>query len=315
MTSRERIFTALEGKQPDRVPILEWIIDPKVIKGILPGASYADFAQEMGLDAVATGEVFDYRAGIGCTLVDERNLIVKDKWGVIRKITTEIDAFPIDSPIKSEKDLNKYTPPDVDKQTLGELPNLVKKFKGKKAIIWTMNDAFQIPWYLRGMENILIDMVKNPHLVERLVQIASDYNVKLAQRAIRAGAEVIMLGDDYALKSGPLMSPAHFERFFLPGLRRIVGTIKEAGVCCVKHCDGDIWSIIDMIVDTGVDAINPLEPVAGMDIEKVKKRYGDKVCLIGNIDCGYILSQAAVEEAIKNLKETIPKAAWIYNVI
>jgi uroporphyrinogen decarboxylase len=62
-------------------------------------------------------------------------------------------------------------------------------------------------------------------------------------------------------------------------------------------------------VDTGIDALNPMEPIAGMDIGLVKQKYGSRVCLIGNVDCAYILSQASTAEVEEAVKECIRKAA------
>jgi uroporphyrinogen decarboxylase len=64
-----------------------------------------------------------------------------------------------------------------------------------------------------------------------------------------------------------------------------------------------------MIVDTGIDGLNPMEPIAGMDIGRVKQKYGKRVCLIGNIDCGYVLSEASPEEVEVAVKECILKAS------
>jgi uroporphyrinogen decarboxylase len=73
----------------------------------------------------------------------------------------------------------------------------------------------------------------------------------------------------------------------------------------IKHSDGNIMPILDMIVDTGIDGLNPLEPPAGMDIGRIKQRYGKRIALIGNIDCGYLLSQAPVDEVRKVTRETM----------
>jgi uroporphyrinogen decarboxylase len=64
-----------------------------------------------------------------------------------------------------------------------------------------------------------------------------------------------------------------------------------------------------MIVDTGIDALNPMEPIAGMDIGSIKQKYGKRVCLIGNIDCAYILSEAPTEEVEAAVKECLLKAS------
>ncbi len=125
------------------------------------------------------------------------------------------------------------------------------------------------------------------------------------QRVIQAGVDVIIFGDDYADKNSPLMSPRHFKEFILPGLKRCVNAAHAAGAFVIKHTDGNIMPILDMIVETGIDGLNPLEPPAGMDIGLIKQRYGKRIALIGNIDCGYLLSQAPVAEVRKVTRETM----------
>jgi len=308
MTSAERVFIALQKKQPDRVPIVEWFIDPEVIKKIYPGCSYYDFVEKIGLDGVGINEAYDFRTGV--KWIDRQRGIFRDKWGVTRKVTTELVPYPLESPIKTGKDLLNYKPPDpTDKRLLGELPEVVQRFKGKKAIIWWSHDAFIIPAYLRGMDNLFLDFIENPQLAKAIIEMCVDFNVEEIKMAIDTGAELIVLGDDYASQKGPMMSPSHFEEFILPGLTKIVQTIKSKGAYAIKHSDGNIWPILDKIVDTGIDAINPLEPVAGMDIGEVKEKYGHKVCVIGNIDCGITLSQKPKEAVIEEVKCCIAKAS------
>jgi uroporphyrinogen decarboxylase len=104
------------------------------------------------------------------------------------------------------------------------------------------------------------------------------------------------------------MSPAHFREFVLPYFQRAVQTCKEAGAFVIKHCDGNIWVLMDMLVESGIDAINPIQPDAGMDIGEMKRRYGDRICLSGNIDCGYTLSTAPVDEVVAEVRTAIRRA-------
>ena len=91
--------------------------------------------------------------------------------------------------------------------------------------------------------------------------------------------------------------------------QRVVDAVHEEGGLVIKHSDGNLWPILDLIVGTGVEAINPLEPVAGMDIAKVKAEYGDRVCLVGNIDCGELLSHGTVEQVVEEVRQCIAAAA------
>jgi uroporphyrinogen decarboxylase len=120
---------------------------------------------------------------------------------------------------------------------------------------------------------------------------------------------VIVLGDDYASNQGPLMSPAVFKQFILPRLRRMIDMIHDEGAFCIKHSDGNLYSLLDMIVDARPDGINPIEPVAGMELKKVKQLVGDRVCLSGNIDCGHLLPHGTEEQVAHAVRQAIADAA------
>jgi uroporphyrinogen decarboxylase len=96
--------------------------------------------------------------------------------------------------------------------------------------------------------------------------------------------------------------------FILPGFREVVAAIKDAGAYCIKHTDGDISSIIDMLVDSGIDALGPLEPGAGMDLVRLKKTHGDKIAFVGNVDVD-LLSRGSVEEVTNTTRQLVEQAA------
>ena len=81
------------------------------------------------------------------------------------------------------------------------------------------------------------------------------------------------------------------------------------GALCIKHSDGNLMKILDMIIETGIDGINPIDPIAGMNIQKIKKMYGNRVCIIGNIDCGDLLTNGTPEQVIKAVKMCIKTAS------
>ena len=134
-------------------------------------------------------------------------------------------------------------------------------------------------------------------------------NRRIVQRAIRAGAGVIILGGDYAGNSGPMMSVELFRQFMRPPLKRMVDMIHEEGALCIKHSDGDLYPLLDMIVSAGPDGINPIEPVAGMELKKVKALYGDRVCITGNIDCAHLLPHGTPEQVREAVRQAIADAA------
>ncbi len=305
MNSLERVITALQFKEPDRVPVFELMIDPKVIEKICPGCSYSDFIEKMEIDIAITGTPSSlYRRE---KIPGEENLF-RTEWGEIRKTTKEIVPFPMKGPIQSKEDLDNYTPPDpLDPYRYEQLQSLIKRFKGKKAIAMHLHDAFSYPTYLRGMTELMMELVLNPEIVKRLVRLSVEHTKVIIKKAIEIGAEIIVFGDDYGATNGPLISPQHFKEFFLPGMKEVVGTVKENGGYCIKHTDGNVNSIMDMIVETGIDAIHPLDPIAGMDMRAVKNKY--KICVIGNIDTTELLSKASTDDVKRVVKKTIEEVA------
>jgi hypothetical protein len=245
MTNLERVLKALSLQQPDIVPTFEINIDPKVRDSLLPDASYEDFVEFMDLDAAV---YYDWAYDRYETL-DEARGIIRDKFGITKQRTSEVDPMPIEAAIRSEKDLETYNPPDPDVPWKYEpLKAAVKQFKGKRAVIATVVDVFY------------------------------------------------------------MVNEIHMERFAIEPLQIQVAECRKHNIPCLKHTDGNIWSIFDMLIETGITGIHPIDPTSGMDIGEVKARYGDLICLIGNIDCGHLLTSGTTDEVRSAVKECISKA-------
>ncbi|HBR19435.1 MAG: hypothetical protein A2Y13_04395 [Planctomycetes bacterium GWC2_45_44] len=315
MNSRERVLKVLDGQMPDRVPVMEIFIDPKVIDSICPGMSHEDFIDYAEVDCVTCLTMADSPENI--SWVDKEKKIFRDKWGALQQLTEEVIPVQIEpARIQTENDLKKYQPPDPAKSPVfGYVRKLVKRFKGKRAIAVVGEAAFAPAQYLRsGLANLMLDFVMNPAFAKKLLQIGVDYHIELYKRLIKnEGVEIVVLGDDYAYKNGPFMSPQHFEQFILPCLKTVVKAIKDAGGFVIKHTDGDIWKIVDMIVSSGVDMLGPLEP-AYMQLDKVRSRFKNKVGVLGNIDID-LLSTGTTEQVkaatIELIKRVSPSGGHI----
>jgi uroporphyrinogen decarboxylase len=81
------------------------------------------------------------------------------------------------------------------------------------------------------------------------------------------------------------------------------------GAKYIKHSDGNLWPLLDMIVNAGIDGLHPIDPNAGMNIYEVKERYGDRICVIGNVDCQYTLCDGTKEEVTEEVRRLITRLA------
>ena len=314
MTGRERFLDALGRGQPDRVPIFELFIHPQVIQALTPRATYADFADAMGLDCVLTSTPSSLY--MSWEVGSEGGMpLLRTEWGEIRARTAELVPIPIRHPVQTRADWETYLIPKAHPGRLKQLDELISRFKGIKAVGVHLHDALSYPSYILGMSNLFLKMVDEPEWVTEIVDACVAHTVQMVGLAAERGADFVVFGDDYGGKSGPLMSPRMFTEFFLPGIRRVVDLAKGLGLRVIKHSDGNVESILGQLVETGIDGFHPSDPSAGMDIVEVRRKYGDRICVIGGIDAGEPLSRwptaAVVEEVRRRVRELAPGGGWI----
>lgn len=308
MTGRERVIKALRLEEPDRLPTFEWIIHPGIIKALTGQESAIEFIRMMGLDGIALGtETTDPTSTMKKVKVDNRHF--RDEWGIVR---VSYDEYPnaVGHPIQSEKDMKFLSIPDPDAEyRFDNITEAMKELDGEKAVIIRLRDVFSQPRDLMGFENFLTGFYTQPDLVTRLMEISVDYNTRLAKNAREIGGEIIVVGDDIADSKSTLISPEIYREMILPHFRRLIRNFKDMGFYVIKHTDGNITDVIDDIISTGIDCLDPIDPLSGMDIGKIKDQYGSQVCLKGNIDCVRTLTEKSEAEVIAEVKDCILKAS------
>ena len=309
LTSLERVLTTINLQEPDRVPHFEVVQDSRVRDKIKPGLSHADFIEYMDIDGITLVE----SQGDKYESVDESKGLRRGKWGDIVAFGKGSETLPflVEAPIKSEKDLKGYVLPDPDLSgSYKLLEDLLKRFKGKRAVIAHFWDPmYAVRDCMLGMVEYFKAIKTNPDLIERLNEIAGDYTMRYLKNCIDAGADIVFESIDLATNLGPFMSPKDTERFVMPNNRKIVQYVKSRGVPCLRHSDGNIWPLFDMLIDAGYDGIDPIDPLGGMDLGEVKAKYGGKICLLGNVDCTHLLSWGTTDEVREAVKKCIRQVA------
>jgi hypothetical protein len=157
-------------------------------------------------------------------------------------------------------------------------------------------------------ETFLIGLVKAPDLIHRYLDARLKRTLLITEATLKRGVDGIWGGYDWASNQGPIFSPRHFREFVFPRLKKIVDLCHRFGVPYIKHTDGNVNSLLDDLVAAGVDAFQAIEPRAGMDIAQLKRNYGEKLVLIGNVDCSTVLVSGP-EEAVRAQTEAVIRAA------
>ena len=303
LTSVERIMRVLHRQEPDRVPHFEWLVDRKVREALRPDCkTYTEFAVRMGHDAVLADPNFRKEQ------VGPKRW--RSEWGYVVEYNAEEHGVEVEFPITTMADLERYAPPDPHAPgRYASIEETIGEYGDEKAVIVHLNDVFSIPRYLMGMENLLVAIIVEPELVRALVAMSVDINLEMAKEVAARGARIVYTGDDYAGNRGPLMSPKHFRDLFYPGLQRVIQGFKDLGLLVIKHTDGNLWPILDMIVDSGIDCLDPIDPQAGMDLAEVKAKYGHRVALKGNVDCAHTMTFGTPKDVMAETKAALRKGA------
>jgi uroporphyrinogen decarboxylase len=163
-------------------------------------------------------------------------------------------------------------------------------------------------WLRGGLENMFMDLGLRPYFVRDLLKIGVTYYSELFRLALAAGADVILLGDDYASKTGTMMSPGQWQEIIQPADAAVVASIKQAGGYCIKHTRRDIRAILDGLVATGLDCLGPLEPLPGMELDGILARYPGRISVMGNINVD-LLCRGTREEVVRATQECLDRVS------
>lgn len=280
------------------MPHFELLIDTSIIEKLIPGKNLFDFVDIYDIDAITVKYDLITKKIDKDTFLDERGLILKR--------TSEDYLQSIKPIIRKEKDLRKFEFPDPNKEYRFEtLRKAVDRFKNNKAIVIKLKDGWSEARDLHGYVETLVDLIDNPKLINGIIQKSVEYHSELGKQAAKIGADLVFTGDDLAGINGLLMSPQHFKELIYPSMKKLYKKLHDCGLYVLKHSDGNLNSIMGLLVDTGLDCLNPIDPLAGMNLEKIKKEYGKKICIMGNVNCAGNLVYGDKNDVIEEVKDCI----------
>ena len=152
-------------------------------------------------------------------------------------------------------------------------------------------------------EEFCLRMFEDPESIDHQAEAMLRLSLELLRRFRDLGAGAVFTASDIADNSGPFFNPRQMSRWIYPFLQRWAKSARSLGLFSILHSDGNLVRYLDRLAVSGVDAIQAIDPVAGMDMPSAKRQVASRVCLCGNIDCGLLLtgSPEQVFEATRNL--------------
>lgn len=311
MDNREFFLKAIKGEKTDRVPIYDYIYSRDVYEAMIGrrpknynGVDLVECAKALGLGMVQYGP----EGPAGWKPVFLKDDIYIDEWGVTYKKDEHAwpcDA-PIDYPIKNRDDFRNFKQPDPNAHgRLDGLKNVIKRAAQEIAVSGVAAGPFTQAWTLMGPEHLLISMYEDPDLVRDVLKMSTEYWIELVKMQIDAGVDLICICDDLGSNTAPFISHDLFHKVVLPFLAEIADVVKRRNLPLMMHSDGNINILIDDLIDIGVDALHPLQRSAGMDLRRIKEKYGDRLTIIGNVNSSTTLPFGTEEDVEEEVMECL----------
>ncbi len=308
MSCRERALMAVHHKEADRVPIDNWMV-PEIQKKSMEYFGCDDYPELLDFLGV------DFRNNYGPSYVGQSfkkypDGTVEDLWGVKRKTVvygkgtshqgsySEVAESPLQK-VKTFEEIAKYdhwASPDWWDYSKVKADCMV--YHPKYCVINVgdrLDRTAQLKpmMYLRGIQQIFVDMVMNPKIVEYLRDKIIDYFVAYNHRvftAVQGEIDIFMMGDDIGAQSGPLLSLDMWRKYFKKAFRTYIDIAHQYKIPVMYHTCGDVKQFIPDFIECGLDILQSLQPKAtNMDIKKLKQEFGKDITFQGAMDIQYVL--------------------------
>ena len=213
----------------------------------------------------------------------------------------EIAHHPL-AHVTTVREVEKYPWPDPDWFDFSGLPEQSARVNREQryCILYFVGGAFETPWYMRGLDRFLMDLVETPDIAEAISCHAAKFYRARAMRALEAadGAiDMVYSGGDIGTQRGMMLAPDLWRRHIKPYSTELIRPFKEMGLITMYHSCGSILPVIDDLIDMGLDILDPIQPkAAGMSAEEMKRQFGGRLSFHGGIDEQELLPRGTPEQ-------------------
>ena len=339
MSPRQRVETALDHREPDRVPL---DLGTGGSSSPVPEA-YTRLAAYFGVSAPARPVTHMLRlskvddAILQALEIDTRPVYMRparrglrpcsepdhfyDDWGVKwREVDTGLSVFReiAESPLAdaSIDDLADYPwwpdPLDPDRY-IGTKEDAERLFhETDYAVIGCpgFNGVWERAWYLCGFERMLASLVADPEFVHAVLRRVTDIGKAVMGRyldLVGPYIQMIKMGDDLGAQNGPLMSPKTYRAVIKPYHKELFDLIRQRTKARIfLHTCGSVYRLLPDLIDAGVEVLNPVQvSAADMDTRRLKAEFGDRLSFMGAIDTQHVLPFGTSDDVKREVERRI----------
>lgn len=323
MTPKERVMRSLNYEPVDRLAIFDsfwggFVANWRKAKNPPPDMDIHDYYK---IDiAICVADESPFPSLVKTLKESPTEKITRDGYGRVIRTVPGGYFFEVIENIKltpQNLDNLPFDPPHADSRYTGFLKQVTEE-KKKRCVFAKVGGPFLRTASVRNEVEFLMDIAADPQFAYDLASRMTDFLIEIGLESLRRGNLYdtgIWIYDDMAYNDNPMFSPRQFERIFLPCYKRMVSAFKKAGAQkVILHCDGNLGPLLDMLIEAGIDGINPVEPKAHLDLYSLKQKYGNRLAYIGGMCNAHVLPRGTRQE-IRTQVERIKEAARSGGVI
>jgi len=303
MKSKERVLTAIDHMQPDRVPVDMWALPPITdhLRAHLSLEDDEGLWQALGIDLRSIWPTY---TGPDLARFDDGSWL--DWWGCRRRMIGPFEEV-VDAPLAGAEtvaDVQAYPWPDPDWFDYEGLRPQCAVLDGYALVIRDPGPhatcVLRVAMYLRSMERFMMDLAINPNLAQAIIARVEAFYLELDRRILETVGDltdIYFIADDVGVQDGLMISPRMFRKFIRPSLSRFIEQAHHYGQKVMYHTCGAVRPLIPDFIEMGVDVLNPIQVSAkGMEPAGLKRDFGADLCFHGALDIQTVLSQGTPDQ-------------------
>jgi uroporphyrinogen decarboxylase len=275
MTKREVIRMVLDGKKPPYVP---WSYSFTKEAG-------ERLAAHLGTDDLQ-GVLHNHLLSLGNTygfFEDIGNDRFRDVYGVVWDRSVDKDIGNVEGEVIAEPDMSLLDLPDpLNPIFYGDMEERIEQYNDCFRVYAIGFSLYERAWTLRGMENLMLDMMEEPQFVHDLLDAIADHNIARVKAACRYDIDAVYFGDDWGQQHGLIMGPDRWREFILPRIKRMYDAVHAHGKYVFIHSCGDVDELFDDLVAAGLNCFNPFQPEV-MDVHAILPKYRRRLTFYGGL--------------------------------
>jgi len=311
----DRLLAAFDLKKHDRVPNLEYAIKAPTLQHVMGRKPDVEGFWEPHSPAElieltkGTGGRPDMARSVGMSLQDQAELCQKAGMDAIllRRNYVGTSRRLDFGWLRDWDDLVQLEPPPSPSKAVAQVRDCLDVVRGTSIGAGYMGDVLLTAIYdAMGLDTFGLKLYDDPKFVIHLLDHFTEAAVELSEAISELPIAFYLFQDDLAGNQGPFVSPAWLREHWMPRVERILAPLGARGIPTVFHCCGKLDRILPMAVELGFKAVNPIQPTCN-DIYEIRKQWGDKIALIGNMDIAGCLAFGTVDEAVRETREHIER--------